>query len=58
MYKVHGVKYKFTKRTLSSAKYPPNVLEEMRRAFAVRLQTMINDDMPILYCDEYVVSDR
>lgn len=37
MYKVHGVKYKFTKRTLSSAKHPPDVLEEKRRAFAVHL---------------------
>jgi len=54
MYKVHGVKYKFTKRTLSSAKHPPELLEEMRRAFAVRLQTMINDNVPILYFDEYV----
>ena len=52
MYKVHGVKYKFTKRTLSSAKHPPDVLEEMRRAFAVRLNAMINDNMSILYCDE------
>ena len=52
MYKVHGVKYKFTKRTLSSAKHPPDVLEEMRRAFAVRLQTMVSDNIPILYCDE------
>ena len=41
MYKVHGVKYKFTKRTLSSARHPPDILEEMRREFAVHLNTMI-----------------
>ena len=52
MYKVHGVKYKFTKRTLSSAKHPPDILEEMRREFAVRFNAMIEDNMPILYVDE------
>ena len=52
MYKDHGVKYKFTKRTLSSARHPPDILEEMRREFAVRLNAMNNDNMPILYCDE------
>ena len=52
MYKVHGVKYKFTKRTLSSARHPPDILEEMRREFAVHLNTMIEDNLPILYLDE------
>ena len=52
MYSVFGVKYKFTKRTLSSARYPPAILEEMRREFAVKLQAMIDDGMPIIYCDE------
>ena len=52
MYYVHGVKYKFTKRTLSSARHPPAVLEEKRKEFAVKLQAIIDDGMPIIYCDE------
>ncbi len=31
MYQAHGVKYKFTKRTLSSARNPPDILEERRK---------------------------
>ena len=49
---MHGVKYKFTKRTLSSARYPPAVLEEKRKEFAAKLQAIIDDGMPIVYCDE------
>ena len=49
---MHGVKYKFTKRTLSSERHPPALLEELRKAFAAKLMAMIDDGLPVVYCDE------
>ena len=43
MYKAHEVKYKFTKKTFSSARHPPDVLQEKRKAYAARLQAILDD---------------